>query len=115
MFKGIIIGRLTRDATLNEVNGRQVCNFDVAVRTDFKDASGQYITNFVKVAAWNGQAGPCSHLTKGQMVAVTGSIVEKDYKKRDGTDGHETNITASGVEFLTPKKDNGGADLFEGN
>lgn len=116
MYKSFVIGRLTRDATVNEVGGNSVCNFDVATDTSFKDPSSQgNVTNFIRVAAWNKLGTACARLTKGQMVGVVGDTVVKSYKTREGANGFEIDIRADTVQFLSPKKDNnsGGADLFE--
>lgn len=114
MYKSFIIGRLTRDATLNEVGGNSVCNFDVATDTTFKDASGN-ITNFIRVAVWGKLGATCARLTKGQMVGVVGDTVVKTYKTREGANSFEIDVRADTVQFLSPKKDSsdGGEDLFK--
>lgn len=102
MFKAVISGRLTKDAVLNEYNGRSVARFDVATETAFKDENSAYITNFISVSVWGNQGNACSRLTKGQRVLVTGSLGVKPYHKQDGSTGYAVNLNADSVEFLSP-------------
>lgn len=51
--KIFLMGRLVRDPELRVTNtGRAVTNITIAVDRDFKDASGEYPTDFVDVSAW---------------------------------------------------------------
>lgn len=101
MFKASIIGRLTRDATTSNMNGRAVTNFDVAVDTLRKGDDGKRIPNYLRVAAWGKLGELSATLTKGQAVFVQGDIEQREYKKNDGTTGMALNVTADTIQFLS--------------
>lgn len=111
MFKSFIIGNLTADARISEVNGKSVTNLKVAIHTIFRDANKEYITNFADVSVWNSQAQSCARLKKGNKVAVVGSTVVKSYTDANGKSGFNIVISPDNVEFITPiTKDN--TDIF---
>ena len=99
MLKSVITGRLCSDPTTAEYNGKPCTQFRVAVSTAFKDESGQYLTNFVTVSAWNKLAETCTRLTKGQLVTALGSFGVRPYKTRDGKDSFSCDLRADEVQF----------------
>ena len=82
MFNQVtIIGRVTTDITLREVQGRdgavKVVNFNVATndRNQGRDASGAIKPCYFRVAVWNGMAETAAkYLSKGRLVTVTGTV-----------------------------------------
>lgn len=105
MNKAFIIGNLTRDPELRQVNTSagqvNVCDFTVAVNR----RNGQNTeTDFFRVTAWRGLGENCAkYLAKGRKVAVHGPVSCRSYTKSDGTAAASLEITAEDVEFLTPK------------
>ena len=95
-----IIGNLTRIPEMRTTStGREVCNFNVAVNRRGKDAGCDYF----KVAAWGELANVCQkYLDKGKKVCIVGSVFANAYMK-DGQPQAQMEITASEVEFLTPR------------
>ena len=76
MNKVILIGNLTHDLELSELNnGTKMCRFTLAVNRDYKNASGQYDTDFLNCQAWRSTAeNLVKYMSKGRKIAVTGSI-----------------------------------------
>ena len=105
MNKVFIIGNLTRDPELRTTqSGHGVCSFTVAVNR--RQSDGTQGADFFRVSAWRGLAETCSkYLAKGRKVAVVGSVTLNSF---EGTNGmmSSLDVTASDVEFLTPKSDN---------
>lgn len=99
MNKIIIIGNTTHSPQSNTTsNGVQYTTFTVAVNRRDKDAQ------FFRVTAWRGLADTCSKfIEKGKKVAVIGELELRQYEGRDGTMKASLEITASDVEFLSPK------------
>lgn len=122
MVNTTIIGNLTADPRIGEYNGRQMASANVAVHTPFKDASGNYITNFYEVSVWGPQRDMLARMKKGNKLAATGKVCVKPFAKKDGTTGINISMTADSIESLTyqPSNNNnngynnagGGEELF---
>ena len=105
MNKVILIGNLTRDVETNTTNnGIEFARFTIAVQRRFKNADGEYDTDFINCVAWRELAEHCSKfLSKGKKCAVVGSLQTRSYDAQDGTKRYVTEVVAEEVEFLTPK------------
>lgn len=104
MNKIIIIGNLTKDPELiSTSSGVSVARFSVAVKRDYKNESGEYITDFINVVAWRTLADNCKkYLAKGKKCAVCGSLQTRTYENKDGAKVNVVEVVASEVEFLSP-------------
>lgn len=99
-----LIGRLTKDPELKTTqSGLPVCRFTVAVdRTYSKDQ-----TDFINCIAWRKTAEfISSYFSKGQRIALTGSIQTGSYTDKDGKTVYTTDINVGNVEFCESKKKN---------
>ena len=101
--KVIIIGNLTRNPDYATTSGgTPVCNFTVAVNRRNADDK----TDFFRVTTFNKNAENCSaYLSKGKKVCVVGEVHINEYTDRDGNKRTGVDVTASEVEFLSPKDD----------
>lgn len=100
-----IIGNLTADPQSHVApNGKEVCNFTVAVnrRNRNRDAqNGQPDADFFRVAAWDQRGKSCQqYLSKGKKVCVVGPVSVSTYTAQDGTYRANMEVTANEVEFL---------------
>ena len=114
MNKVFVIGRLTADPEQSTVSGVNCVNFTVASDTRSKDRDGNVITNFYRCTAWRGLGDTCmKFLKKGQRVNVVGDVVLRRFKRQDGTDDAQMQVTLTDVEFLgeKPKNDDQGAPV----
>lgn len=112
MNKLTIIGNLTRDPDLRQVNGQEgqisVCDFTVAVNRRQKDANGQQQADFFRVTTWRGLADTCKkYLAKGRKVAVVGPVSCRTYVGNDNMVRASLEVQADDVEFLSPKQEDG--------
>lgn len=109
MNKAILIGNLTRDPEMSTTsNGIAVCKFSIAVNRKFKNASGETEVDYLNIVTWRGLAENCSkYLTKGNKVAVSGSIQTRTYEV-EGQKRYATDIQADDIQFLTPKNNSDG-------
>ena len=99
-----LIGQLTKDPELKTTqSGLPVCRFTVAVdRTYSKDQ-----TDFINCIAWRKTAEfISSYFSKGQRIALTGSIQTGSYTDKDGKTVYTTDINVGNVEFCESKKKN---------
>lgn len=101
-----IIGNLTSDPELRTTpNGKNVCNFNVAVNRRNK-VEGQPEADFFRVSAWNQLAENCGkYLAKGRKVCVVGAVSVRTYQTQNGKHGASLEVNAMEVEFLSSKGD----------
>lgn len=99
-----LIGRLTKDPDLKTTqSGLSVCRFTVAVDRPY---SKEKQTDFINCIAWRQTADfICKYFTKGQRIALIGSIQTGSYEK-DGSKVYTTEVNVSSVEFCESKKQN---------
>lgn len=100
-----LIGRLTKDPDLKTTqSGLSVCRFTVAVDRPY---SKEKQTDFINCIAWRQTADfICKYFTKGQRIALIGSIQTGSYEK-DGSKVYTTEVNVSNVEFCESKKQSG--------
>ena len=109
MNKFIGIGFLTKDPELfTTTNGVSVGNFTVAVQRKYKNADDKYESDFIGCIAWRNTAEFVhKYFTKGEKIAVVGSIQTRNYEASDGTKRYVTEVIADEVEKLVwNKQDN---------
>ncbi len=101
-----LIGRLTKAPEIRQTNsGKNVCSFTIAVDRRFKDASGNKVADFFPIQTWDKLAEVCArYLEKGNKVGVVGEMHNRIYEK-NGEKRTITEVSASEIEFLTPKQE----------
>lgn len=108
MIKLQIIGRIGKDATLNQVNGKNVINFSVAHSERYKDNMGndQERTVWAECAYWTERTAVLPYLIKGTQVFVEGNPDVRTYPKGDGSTGASLTVRVREVQLLGSKADN---------
>ena len=106
MNKIIITGNLCKDIELRYTpNNTPVLQNTVAVKNDFKNADGEYDSEFINIVVWRQTAEFLNnYAAKGSKVLVEGRLTNRSYDKADGTKGYITEIIAEKVELLDAKK-----------
>lgn len=109
MNRLFVIGNLTKDPeSRTTANGKNVTNFTVAVNRRQKDANGNNVADFFKIAAWGELGKSCQqYLVKGRKVAVVGPVSVSTYQAQDGSTRANLDVLAQEVEFLTPRNQDG--------
>ncbi len=102
----VLVGRLTRDITVNKSDKGKVATLSLAIPRSFKNSEGDYDTDFIDCVLFDVIAENTSeYCKKGDIVGVKGRVqsrvVEKDDKKE-----YYTDIIAEKVTFLSSKKEN---------
>lgn len=97
-----LVGRLTKDPELKTTqSGLSVCRFTVAVDRPYSKDQ----TDFINCIAWRKTAEfITSYFSKGQRIALTGSIQTGSYTDKDGKTVYTTDINVNNVEFCESKK-----------
>lgn len=110
MKKIQVIGNITRDAQVNEVNGRKAVNFSVAVNESYKNKEGQKVESatFFNCSLWRDSTQSTTisqYLKKGTKVFVEGIPSAEIYKTKDNGHGIDMRILVREVELLGSKKE----------
>lgn len=103
----IIIGRLTKDAVVNQLKeDREVVNFSIAVNDYYKPKSGEKVkqTAFYHCSYWISQK-IAAHLRKGTLVEVSGRIYVRAYPGTDGTAKASLNCHVNHIKILAWPKE----------
>lgn len=107
MNKIILSGNLVKEIDLrNTANGTSVVQNTIAVKNDYKNAKGEYDSEFINIVAWKQTAEYISkYASKGNKVLVEGRLRNRSYEKQDGTKGYVTEVIVEKVELLSFKKE----------
>jgi single-strand DNA-binding protein len=99
-----LIGRLTADPELKHTQSGTACTrFNVAVDRRVKQGEEKQ-TDFITIVAWQQRAEfICKYFSKGQKIALTGSIKTGSYTDRDGNKRNTFEVWAENVEFCESK------------
>lgn len=103
-----LMGRLTADPELKKTaNDVSVTSFTLAVQQNFKDKDGNFGADFITIVAWRNTAEfVCKYFTKGQLMAVDGSIQTRQYTDKDGNKRTAFEVLANNVHFAQSKQEN---------
>jgi len=109
MIKLQVIGNLGKDCVTNQVNGKNVINFNVAHTEKYKDSAGvvKEKTTWVECAYWTDRIGVAPYLKRGSQVYVEGIPELRHYQKNDGTPGTSLSLRVLSLQ-LTGNRAEGG-------
>jgi single-strand DNA-binding protein len=104
--KVILQGNLTADPELRTTpNGAAVVKFTMAVQRNYKNASGDYESDFININAWKGTAEfVTKHFKKGDAIAICGAIQTRSWTTSEGNKRYSTEVVADEVFFASKKK-----------
>ncbi len=101
------IGRLGKDATVNQYNDKYVINFSVAVGQKFKDGEKTYWLN---CSWWVKTTGVVEYLKKGQQVYIEGWPEATLTTSKSGTTYANQDVNVNKLELLDSKKEQNEGD-----
>lgn len=101
----VLVGRLTTDPEAIEIEGgHKKSLFNVAVPRSYKNAKGEYETDFIRCVLWDAIAtSTAEYCKKGDIVGIKGRIQVSQYEE-DGKKKTLTEVVAEKVTFLSSKK-----------
>lgn len=113
----ILMGRLTADPELRHTpNDIPVTSFTLAVNRSYVKSGSERQTDFIDVVAWRSTAEFVSrYFSKGQLVAVEGSIQTRTYQDKDGNNRKVVEVVANNVHFAEPKRDSSNNSIQNDN
>ena len=117
MNVSILIGRLTDNPELKKTpSDISVTRFSIAVDRPHKSGEDKQ-ADFINIVAWRGTAEfICRYFTKGQRIAIEGSLRMNKFTDKDGNSRTTYEVVADNVHFVDSKRDSGnGENLPSGN
>ncbi len=102
----VLTGRLTADPELRHTpNDVAVTSFTIAVNRRFARPGEERQTDFIDIVAWRNTAEfVCKYFTKGQLIAIEGSIQTRTYQDKDGNKRKAFEVVAKDAQFAESKK-----------
>ena len=103
----VLVGRLVADPELKEVGKEgKVVNFTLAVARSYKNAEGEYDTDFIQCNVWNQIAENMSeYCHKGDLIGVKGQLQSSSYDDKEGNKRYKTDVRVDKLTFLSSKKE----------
>lgn len=100
-----LIGRLVKDLEIKESENKKKYGYiTVAVNRTYKNAEGNYDTDFIDMIVWNDIAERISeYCHKGDLIAVNGRIETRMVTVEDHNE-KVTSLVCDKVTFLQAKK-----------
>ena len=104
----VLVGRLTKDLEVKEMeDGKKLTYVTVAVPRSFKNANGEYETDFIECVLWDSIAqNTAEYCHKGDIIGVKGRLQSNSYEKEDGTKVYKMEVVAEKVTFLSSRSAN---------
>lgn len=102
MNKIILKGNLCKDIEVKEtLLGKKMVSNSIGVRRDFKNANGEYDSDFINIIVFGYS---CDYLNnyakKGTPVLIEGRLQTGSYQREDGTTAYTTSVVVERVEIL---------------
>lgn len=112
--KVILTGRLTAKPELKSTqSGVNVTSFSLAVQRNYKNAQGEYDTDFINCNAWRSQAEFITkYFDKGQLITVVGSLTSRKYEDAEGHKRTAFEVVVDEAMFAESKSNNQQAPSF---
>ena len=101
----VLLGRLVADPELKEVGKEgKVINFTIAVPRRYKNAEGEYDTDFIQCNVWNKIAENMKeYCGKGDLITVEGQLQSSSYEDKEGNKRFKTDVKVDNIGFVQKK------------
>lgn len=102
-----LVGRLTADPDLKYTgSGTAVLSGVIAVPRSFKNAQGEYESDFIRYRIWRKGAETFANYThKGSRVAFDGRVETGSYDDKNGNKVYTSDVVVDQFDFLDSKKE----------
>lgn len=101
-----LIGRLTADPEIKRTqSGTAMVRFSIAVDRAYTKQGEERQADFINCVAWDKKAEfICKYFSKGQKIALTGSIRTGSYTDKDGNKRNTFDVWLDNAEFCESRK-----------
>lgn len=102
----ILVGRLTNTPEVKVCeNGKRKSSVVLAVPRSYKNANGEYETDFVDCVLWTTVAENTAEYCKvGDMIGVKGRLQSRYVENSEGARRKKTEVVAERITFLSSAK-----------
>lgn len=106
MNKIFITGRMTKDAETGTTgSGKNYARTSIAVRRKYKNAQGEYDSDFFNVSAFGTTATYIANYSKkGTLVAIVGEMQQQNYTDANGVKKSSYCIMVESIEVLEKRE-----------
>ena len=106
----ILVGRLTKDPELKTTaTGVNVLSFTLAFDNKNKNADGTRSSSFINCTAWRNSAEIIAkYCHKGSQLGIDGSLQERRFQRRDGTNASVIEVVVNEIALLGSKGSSNG-------
>lgn len=103
MNKVILSGNITQNIELRRMqSGEAVVSNTVAVKRDFKNASGEYDTDFINFVVWGKQAEYLDQYgSKGDRVELVGRWQVRKYTNKDNVEVRVNEVVVESISVFS--------------
>ena len=101
----VLVGRLVQEVEIEELDdGKKVGRMDLAIPRSFKNAEGEYETDFIRCTLWSQVAeNTAEYCKKGDIVGVKGRLQSNNDEKENGEKVYSMDIVAEKVTCLSSR------------
>lgn len=112
----VLMGRIVNDLEVKQTtNGTACLTFTVAVDRNFKNANGEYESDFITCVAWKERAEFIGrYFGKGRLIAVEGQLRSRTYEDKNGTKHYVTELYIDNASFTGEKSQEQNSGSFGG-
>ena len=99
----VLVGRIARaPETKTTETGKKVATLTLAVPRNYKNANGEYDTDFLDCTLWSSIAESTSeYCQSGDMIGVKGRLQNRIIEMPDGNKKRKTEVIAEKITFLS--------------
>lgn len=100
-----LVGRLTKDPEISEVDGKKYTHITIATNRTYKSTDGTYEVDYITCSVWNAIAERvCKYCHKGDMVSVKGRVQNNNYTDKDDKKVYTYDFVCEQVSFMQKLK-----------
>ena len=104
MNRIILTGNLVKDVELINTNGKSLVKNSIAVRRNYKNADGEYESDFINIIAFGKTADfMANYFQKGSKVGIDGKLQTGSYTNKEGQKVYTTDVVIENIEFNESK------------
>lgn len=103
----ILVGRLVKTPEVIETeSGKKMSYITLAIPRTFKNADGEYDTDFIDCVLWEVVAeSTFEYCKQGDIVGVKGRVQSRMIEDEDGNNYKKMEVIAEKITFLSSKKE----------
>lgn len=104
----VLVGRITKELDIKELeDNKKVATMTLAIPRSYKNADGEYETDFINIKVWDGIAQNVSdYCKKGDIVGVKGRLQSYEVENILEEKEYKMEVVAEKVTFLSSRSSN---------